>query len=71
MADPKLQGEYASIIGYPGANLDATQYTDPKIVPYLPTSPDNLQKQFWVDLNWWADNNAKVQERWARWMLQQ
>jgi putative spermidine/putrescine transport system substrate-binding protein len=70
MADPKLQGEYASIIGYPGANLEATQYTDPKIVPFLPTSPDNLRKQFWIDLNWWADNGAQVHERWARWMLE-
>ena len=39
MADPKLQGAYADIIGYPGLNLDATQYTDPKMVPNLPTQP--------------------------------
>lgn len=68
-ADPKLQGEYANLIGYPGLNLDATQYTDPKIVPFLPTSPENLPKQFWVDLNWWADNGPAINERWARWLL--
>jgi putative spermidine/putrescine transport system substrate-binding protein len=68
-ANAKLQGEYANIIGYPGLNLDATQYTDPKIVPYLPTSPQNLDKQFWVDLGWWADHRAAIQERWARWLL--
>lgn len=68
-ANAKLQGAYANIIGYPGLNLDATQYTDPKIVPYLPTSPDNLNKQFWVDLGWWADHRAAIQERWARWLL--
>lgn len=70
MADAKLQGEYASIIGYPGVNLEATQHTDPKMVPFLPTNPENLSKQFWIDLNWWADNGQQVQERWARWMLE-
>lgn len=69
-ADAKLQAKYASIIGYPGLNLDATQYTDPEIVPHLPTSPDNLSKQFWVDLNWWADHRAELHERWARWLLE-
>jgi putative spermidine/putrescine transport system substrate-binding protein len=70
MADAKLQGQYADIIGYPGLNLDATKSTDPKIVPYLPTSPTNLPKQFWVNLEWWADNGPAVHERWARWLLQ-
>ena len=70
MADAKTQAAYADIIGYPGLNLDATQYSDPKIVPYLPTSPVNLPKQFWVNLEWWADNGAAVHERWARWILQ-
>ena len=31
------QGQYADIIGYPGLNLEATKYTDPKMVPNLPT----------------------------------
>ncbi len=70
MTDARTQAAYADIIGYPGLNLDATQYTDPKIVPYLPTSPVNLPKQFWVNLEWWADNGAAVHERWARWILQ-
>ena len=70
MAEAKPQGIYANIIGYPGLNLDATKYTDPKLVPYLPTSPENLPKQFWTDLEWWADNGPAIQERWARWMLQ-
>jgi putative spermidine/putrescine transport system substrate-binding protein len=68
-ANAELQGAYANIIGYPGLNLDATQYTDPKLVPYLPTSTENLPKQFWVNLEWWSDNRAAIQERWARWLL--
>ena len=70
MADPKLEGQYADIIGYPGLNLEATKYTDPKMVPNLPTSPVHLPKQYWVNLEWWADNGPAIQERWARWLLQ-
>jgi len=67
-ADAQMQGQYANVIGYPGLNLEAIKYTDPKIAPYLPTT--YLTKQFWTDLNWWNENGAKVKERWARWILQ-
>jgi putative spermidine/putrescine transport system substrate-binding protein len=67
--DAKLQGEYANIIGYPGLNLDAIKYTDPKVAPYLPTHPDHLPKQFWTDTAWWNQHGAEMRERWQRWML--
>ncbi|BBK45337.1 ABC transporter substrate-binding protein [Allostella vacuolata] len=70
-AEAAPQGAYANVIGYPGLNLDATRFTDPKMIPFLPTSPDNLSRQFWTDLAWWADNGEAVKVRWARWMLQQ
>jgi putative spermidine/putrescine transport system substrate-binding protein len=70
VADAKLQGIYANIISYPGLNLDAIQYTDKEVAPYLPTHPDHLPKQFWNDLGWWADNKAAMNERWQRWMLE-
>ena len=31
---PKPQGIYANIIGYPGLNLEAMEYIDPKLQPY-------------------------------------
>jgi putative spermidine/putrescine transport system substrate-binding protein len=70
-AEAKPQGVYADIIGYPGLNLEAIKYTDPKVAPYLPTNPEHLQKQFWTNLAWWAENGAAVKERWSRWMLSQ
>jgi putative spermidine/putrescine transport system substrate-binding protein len=69
-AEAKAQGHYADVIGYPGLNLEATKYTDPKIVPFLPTDPKHFTKQFWTDLGWWAKNGAAIKERWSRWMLQ-
>ena len=69
IAEAKPQGVYANTIGYPGLNLDAIKYTDEKLIPYLPTNPDNLPKQFWTDLSWWKENGPTMQERWARWLL--
>ena len=70
IAEPKLQGVYANIIGYPGLNLEAIKYTDAKLIPYLPTNPAYLSKQFWTDVAWQSENAVKVKERWSRWMLE-
>ena len=70
VAVAKAQGVYANIIGYPGLNLEAIKFTDAKLIPFLPTSPENFPKQWWTDLAWWADNGPAVTERWSRWMLQ-
>lgn len=70
VSEAKAQGIYANIIGYPGLNLDATKFTDAKLIPFLPTSIENFPKQWWTDLAWWADNGPAVTEQWSRWMLQ-
>jgi len=69
MTDPKLEAVYANALGYPGLNPDSIQHTDPKIAPYLPTEPTNLQQQFWISDQWWADNGAQAIERWNQWLL--
>ncbi len=69
-AEAKLQGVYAEVIGYPGLNLDALQFTDPKVAPFLPTYPDHLKKQFWTNIAWWSENGAAIKERWSRWVLE-
>jgi putative spermidine/putrescine transport system substrate-binding protein len=69
MTDPKLQGIYANIVTYPGLNLDATQHTDPKIQPFLPTHPDNLNRQWWQNVDWWVKNGKAMQDLWSRWVI--
>ena len=69
-AEAKPQGMYADIIGYPGLNLEASKFTSPEMVPYLPTADQNLPGQFWTNLAWWNENGKAMEERWQRWMLQ-
>ena len=69
-SEAKAQGVYADTIGYPGLNLEAMKYTDPKIAPYLPTYPEHFAKQFWTNLTWWSENGAAIKARWDRWVLE-
>ena len=71
MTEPELQAIYANMIGYPGLNINAFNYVDAELQPYLPTHPDNLGKMFWTDDIWWADNQQAMVERWSAWKLAQ
>ena len=67
MSIPQQQAIYATELGYPGLNLESLDHVDAKVKPYLPTQ--HLDKQFWIDDSWWAENGAKAQELWNAWML--
>jgi putative spermidine/putrescine transport system substrate-binding protein len=67
MSVPQAQAIYASELGYPGLNLDSLNFVDAKVKPYLPTQ--YLDKQFWIDDSWYAENGNKAQELWNAWML--
>lgn len=70
MTEPEAEAIYANALGYPGLNPDSIKFIDPKVLPHLPTAPDNLKKQFWISDRWWAENGAKAIERWNQWLIQ-
>ena len=51
------------------ANLKAFELLPKERAQMLPSSPDNLTKQFIYNDEWWADNRAAVQRRWDQWAL--
>lgn len=69
MTDPKQEAIYANALGYPGLNSESVKYIDPKVLPALPTAPENMKKQFWISDRWWAENGGNAIERWNGWML--
>ncbi|HSQ10341.1 MAG TPA: ABC transporter substrate-binding protein [Burkholderiaceae bacterium] len=69
LTEPQLQAKYANLMSYPGLHQDSIKYTDPAMIPFLPTSANNLSRQVWSSAGWWNDNADAVQERWNRWML--
>jgi putative spermidine/putrescine transport system substrate-binding protein len=67
MSVPQQQAVYATELGYPGLNLESLNFVDAKVKPYLPTQ--YIDKQFWIDDAWYAENGAKALELWNAWML--
>lgn len=69
MTMPQLQAMYATELAYPGLHPETPNFVAPDIRPHLPTAPDNLSKQVWLNVEWWTDNGQRAQERWNRFML--
>ena len=51
------------------ANLRAFDLLSKERGRMLPSSPENLPKQFIYNDEWWADNRDTVQKRWDQWAL--
>jgi putative spermidine/putrescine transport system substrate-binding protein len=67
--DPKSQAMYAEALAYPGLNKDSAQYINPAVLPFMPTAPGNMEKQYWTNDEWWSANGSKAIERWNGWLL--
>lgn len=74
--DGEIQGALAKLIPYGPSSQAAFEHLTPDEAKDLNTSPDNIAKQFWTDVDWWgavADNgktNTQNQvDYFARWML--
>ena len=75
--DGKVQAELAKRIPYGPSSQDAFKYLNEAESADLNTSPANLKKQFWNDIDWWGaigpdgKTNTETQtERYAKWMIQ-
>ena len=67
---PQIQAALTTFIPYGPTNRQAFKYIKPDVAARLPSSPENKQKAFLHNGRWWADNRAKVSERWSQWLLQ-
>lgn len=66
----KPQAEMTKAFGVAPVNKDAFKYLDKELVDELPTSPENIKKQVFVNGLWWAENQEKVNDIWERWLLE-
>ncbi|HEX5079250.1 MAG TPA: ABC transporter substrate-binding protein [Geminicoccaceae bacterium] len=74
--DPKRQAMMCQQVPYGPTNLQAISLMPPEQAAVVPTSPENLSKQFWWDVDWWGSvgPDGKTQrerqaEVYAAWML--
>jgi len=63
------QTKVANLIAYSPTNLAAVKDVDPKVGPWLCTTPENLQKGFVMSQLYWRDHLKDLTERWTAWKL--
>ena len=69
MTLPENQAKLANLIAYSPTNAAAFNSIDPKIEPWLCTSPENIKRGFVISQVFWRDNLTKLTERWTSWKL--
>ena len=65
----KVQAAFSTATLMGPANLKAFDLIPSERARILPSSPENLPKQFIYNDEWWADNREAVQKRWDQWAL--
>lgn len=65
----KAQVGIAKDLNYGPTNTTAFDLLTPAQIADLPGSPENMKRCFIQDVNWWADNRAKVNAVWSKWIL--
>jgi putative spermidine/putrescine transport system substrate-binding protein len=67
---PEIQANFAKAIPYGPPNRQAFKHIPADLATRLPSSPEYKAKAFLQNGKWWADNRAKIAERWSQWVLQ-
>ena len=67
---PQMQADLTKYIPYGPTNKQAFKAIPADVAARLPSSPEHKAKAFTQQGKWWADNRAKVSERWSQWLLQ-
>ncbi|WP_166366173.1 ABC transporter substrate-binding protein [Pseudomonas akapageensis] len=64
-ADPQV--DFATRIPYGPTNKQAAGSLDPKLAPWIPTSPQNLNGALSMDVAFWVDHGEELEERFNAW----
>ncbi|MER9534222.1 ABC transporter substrate-binding protein, partial [Mesorhizobium sp. M0309] len=74
-ASAQAQARLNNLIFYGPLNRAAFKYIEPKTAAKLPTAPENIEKQYFVDLAYWQaqspsgkTNTEVLVERWIKWV---
>ncbi|MFS8640655.1 MAG: extracellular solute-binding protein, partial [Symbiobacteriaceae bacterium] len=59
------QALVANLIAYAPTNPEAFDLIDPEVAPWLSTYPENLEKGFLINAEYWRDHLREVEERWT------
>jgi putative spermidine/putrescine transport system substrate-binding protein len=63
------QAKVANLIAYSPTNIEAYKTIDPKLEPWLCTTPENTKKGFIMSQLYWRDHLKVLTERWTAWKI--
>ena len=63
------QAKVADLIAYSPTNIEAYKTINPKLEPWLCTTPENTKKGFVMSQLYWRDHLKDLTERWTAWKL--
>lgn len=69
MTLPQYQAKVAELMALAPTNPEAFKHIDESVVPWLSTSPQNRDKGFIVNEEYWRDHYKDLAEKWEAWKL--
>jgi putative spermidine/putrescine transport system substrate-binding protein len=63
------QANQANYIAYGPTNKNAISKIKVEIIPFIPSAPNNIKNQFFIDSIWWSKNLDSIKEKWDSWKL--
>ncbi len=66
---PDRLAAFLSLYPYGPAVPKALDLMSPEAVARLPTIPERRAKAFPLNIAWWDENRAQVNDRWSKWLL--
>ncbi len=70
IVSPKAQAEFHKYVAYGPVTPKAWESIPKEKWDSLPSSPQNLRRSVFQDIEWWVDNEEKVMERWQAFLTQ-
>lgn len=64
----EAQAKWSELKFYAPVNPQAYDLMDPELVPYFPTSEENVDKTFWCDVDYWTENFERITDDWLEWI---
>jgi len=64
----KPLAETTKYISYGPLRKSSMKLVSDKVLPHLPTAPENFKNAIQLDVEWWADRTVELNERFAAWL---
>ena len=65
IVQPEVQARFSQYVAYGPVTPDSWQYIDAERAARLPSTPERLEKSVFLDINWWAENEAGIAEKYT------